>query len=194
MATTGDESMFNEILEEMREHALKRLTDRDLGIYVPSQRLQQYYLHIKSLPVSHDDELDDGVDQIKALASSWASDIKDCSNSDLTDATNTLKSTRNQAQFLARMEQSRQKSLASSAQAINATYDKAEELAGDGGTDQGDILGDYRELEASLMYVSDNINDFLNTIVVWGENWPIVEPFVGPKFYNDLAIYIENNF
>lgn len=142
MNATADGFMFKEILNEMREHTLKRLTNPYIGNYVPSTRLYKYYMEVRSLPlpVSNSDELDDAVNQTKSTANDGATNMATNSRNGITDATNSYQGSQNQDDFKSRMEASRQKALNDSADSINATYKKAEDMGETLSPDQQNVL------------------------------------------------------
>ncbi|MFL9860037.1 hypothetical protein PQR72_30615 [Paraburkholderia madseniana] len=116
MAASVDGTLFKEIMAEMREHTLKRLTnppafaeseeENHLGDYVPSQRLHEDYSRLRSVPVpvSNDDELDDAIQQIKATGNSGATNVANHSQSGIVSATSTYRSDQDADGFKNKMQ------------------------------------------------------------------------------------------
>lgn len=187
MSATADAYLFKEIMNERREHALKRLTNPHLGPYIPSPRLYENYRRIRTLPVpvSNDDELDDAVAQIKSVGNTGATTTSNDTKSGVTDATNTYQQTQQESDFKAKMEESRKKALSDSATSINATYDKAEELGANlPPSQQNAIFAVMDTLENGFHMIWGKIADFISNAVsavvkFIQEAWDKIKDFFG---------------
>jgi hypothetical protein len=156
MAASVDGTLFKEILAEMREHTLKRMTSPNLEDYVPSQRLHEGYSRLRSvpLPVSNDDELDDAIQQIRAVGNSGVTNAASHSESGITNAANAFQSDQNASEFGNKMGATRKSALGDVGDAINATYDKAEQIGANLNPSQ----------QNTLLQVLDTLNDGFHAI------------------------------
>lgn len=174
MTASVDGTLFKEIIAEMREHTLKRLTnlpavgeseeENHLGDYVPSQRLHEGYSRLRSvpLPVSNDDQLDDAIQQIKATGNSGATTAANNSKSGISNATNTYRGDRDQGEFESKMESTRNSAQNDLVKAINATYDKAQQVGENlSPSQQNAIMSLIDTLNSAFQGIWNNILSFI---------------------------------
>lgn len=208
MAATIDGALFKEIMAEMREHSLKRLTsphavaeseeENHLGDYVPSQRLHEDYSRLRSvpLPVSNDDELDDAIQQIKAIGNSGATKTANNSQTGIKVATNAFESDQNASEFENKMGSTRGSAHSDLADAINATYDKAVELAQNLSPSQANAICSLMEnnLGPAFNEIWDQISSFIVDAVRNVGKFTQEAPSNIDDFFAGIAYCIKENF
>lgn len=168
MAASVDGTLFKENMAEMREHTLKRLANPNLGDYVPSQRLHEDYSRLRSvpLPVSNDQQLDDAIRQIKATGNSGATTVANNSQSGITNATNTYRGDHDEDEFKNKMESIRNSAHSDLGKAIDATYDKAEQVGENlSPSQQNAIISLMENLESAFGAILNSILSFIQDAV-----------------------------
>ncbi|WP_158660564.1 hypothetical protein [Paraburkholderia hospita] len=178
MAASIDGTLFKEIMAEMREHTHKRLTnlpaageseeENHLGDYVPSQRLHEGYSRLRSVPltVSNDDQLDDAIQQIKATGNSGARTAANNSQSGITNALNTYRGDRDDDEFRSKMESISNRAQDDFRKAIDATYDKAQQVAQSlSPSQQNAVISLLVNLESALQAIWNNIFSLIKDAV-----------------------------
>jgi hypothetical protein len=168
---------FLAIMKERRAHAHKRIANPSVGRFVPSANIRAAYQLLRSFPVSNTDALDDAQQQIKDTSNVGATNTADTSEGDITTISNTYKNDPDnpnaQSTFQQQMEDSKTKAKKNSDDAIDAAYDKAEELGKQmTPSEQNSILSFMQNVvEKGIAGVIGEITDFIvnavNTLVNW---------------------------